>query len=181
LLFLLAIIGALSSGETAGDRVVAVVFAFDRSLRLMEVGLFLLLILLCRIFKNYWRQPVYGIAVGFGVFASVELILVSFVMAFGESHATTISLLKSNAYNLVTLVWIGYLAQRPHLVPRVEPAPNPLGLTLATSPGVTDPDVSFISRVERTVDRVLSTSDWSKPTADGSRVVTRKPGPEKSK
>jgi hypothetical protein len=184
LLFLLSIIGALSSGENNGDRVVSVVFSFDRSLRLVEVGLFLLLMLLCRIFKNYWRQPVYGIAVGFGIFASVELILVSFVMAFGEGHAATISLIKSAAYNLVTVVWIGYLAQQPHLVPRVEPVPstNPLGLTLATSAGVPDPDVSFISRVERTVDRVLSSSDWSKPTADGTRVVTRKSsGPEKSK
>src|SRR5271167_268724 len=41
LLLLLAIIGALSSGEAGGDKVVAAVFAFDRSVRLMQVGLFL--------------------------------------------------------------------------------------------------------------------------------------------
>ncbi len=185
LLILLAIIGALSSAQTSGDRVVAAVFAFDRGLRLMQTGLFLLLMLLCRIFRNYWRQPVFGIALGFGVFASVELILVSFVMwyGYGNAHAATISLLKSTAYNLVTLVWVGYLSQQPHLVPRVEPIrnPNPLGLTLATSAGVSDPDAGFISRVEQTVDRILSSSDWSKPTADGSRVVNRKPAPHKGK
>jgi len=41
LLILLAIIGALSGSETGGDRLVAAVFSFDRSLRLMQVGLFL--------------------------------------------------------------------------------------------------------------------------------------------
>ncbi|HXO95996.1 MAG TPA: hypothetical protein VN857_05375, partial [Chthoniobacterales bacterium] len=43
LLFLLAILGALSSSEADGDRVVAAVFSFDRSVRLMQVGLFLVL------------------------------------------------------------------------------------------------------------------------------------------
>ena len=84
LLFLLAILGALSGSEAAGDRVVAAVFAFDRSVRLMQVGLFLLLMLLCRFLRNYSRQQVFGIALGFGIFASVELILVSFVMWFGD-------------------------------------------------------------------------------------------------
>ena len=100
----------------------AAVFAFDRSMRLMQVGLFLLLMLLCRLLKNCWRQQVFGIALGFGVFASIELILVSVVMWSGDSHADLISLLKSAAYNAVTLVWIGYLKQQPQLVPQVEPA-----------------------------------------------------------
>src|ERR1700730_7480125 len=80
LLFLLAILGALSSSEAASDRIVAAVFSFDRSMRLMQVGLFLVLMLLCRFLKNYSRQQVFGIALGFGVFASIELILVSIVM-----------------------------------------------------------------------------------------------------
>src|SRR6266853_6152554 len=94
LLVLLAILGA-SSSDAAGDRLVAVVFAFDRSVRLMQVGLFLLLMFLCRSLKNCSRQQVFGIALGFGVFASVELILVSIVMWYGNGHASTISLLKS--------------------------------------------------------------------------------------
>ncbi len=117
LLLLLAILGALSGSETGGDRVVAAVFAFDRSLRLMQVGLFLLLMLLCRLLRNCSRQQVFGIALGFGVFASVELILVSIVMWHGNGQAAIVSLLKSTAYNAVTLVWIGYLKQQPQAVP----------------------------------------------------------------
>ena len=179
LLLLLAIIGALSSGEAAGDRIAAVVFAFDRSMRLMQVGLFLLLMLLCRVLKNCWRQPVFGIALGFGVFASVELILLSVVMWSGHGHATMISLLKSTAYNAVTLVWIGYLKRQPQLVPQVEAVPNanPLGLALAGSAAM-DPEDGFMLRVEQAVDRVLSRSDWPRPSTRGSRIVSRKPNPE---
>jgi len=180
LLFLLAILGALSSSEAGGDRVVAVVFSFDRSMRLMQVGLFLVLMLLCRFLRNYSRQQVFGIALGFGVFASVELILVSFVMWYGNGQEAVVSLLKSTAYNAVTLVWIGYLKQQPQLVPRVEAAThaNTIGIAWAASGAVPDPDASFMLRVEQAVDRVLSRSDWPRPTAKGSRIVSRKPNPE---
>jgi hypothetical protein len=180
LLLLLAILGALSSSEVGGDRVVAAVFSFDRSVRLMQVGLFLVLMLLCRFLRNYSRQQVFGIALGFGVFASVELILVSFVMWYGNGQEAVVSLLKSTAYNAVTLVWIGYLKQQPQLVPRVEAAThaNTIGMAWAASGAVPDPDASFMLRVEQAVDRVLSRSDWPRPTAKGSRIVSRKPNPE---
>jgi hypothetical protein len=180
LLLLLAILGALSSSEAGGDRVVAAVFAFDRSIRLMQVGLFLLLMFLCRFLRNCSRQQVFGIALGFGIFASVELILVSVVMWYGNAQAAIISLLKSTAYNAVTLVWIGYLKQQPQLVPKVEAATNTniLGMALAASAAVSDPDAGFMLRVEQAVDRVLSRSDWPRPSAKGSRIVSRKPNPE---
>src|ERR1700687_445414 len=180
LFFLLAILGALSGSEAGGDRVVAAVFSFDRSMRLMQVGLFLVLMLLCRFLRNYSRQQVFGIALGFGVFASVELILVSIVMWYGNGQAAIISLLKSTAYTAVTLLWIGYLKQQPQLVPKVEAATNAntLGMALATSAAVSDPDAGFMLRVEQAVDRVLSRSDWPRPIAKGSRIVSRKPNPE---
>ncbi len=183
LLLLLAVLGALSGSEVGGDRIVAAVFAFDRSMRLMQVGLFLLLMLLCRLLKNYWRQPEFGIALGFGVFASVELILVSILIRYGHGQAAMISLVKSTAYNAVTLVWIGYLKQQPQLVPKLVPATtnaNALTMALATSAAaaVPDPDSGFMLRIEQAVDRVLSRSDWPRPTADGARIVSRKPNPE---
>jgi len=180
LLLLLAILGAWSGSESGSDRVAATVFAFDRSMRLMEVGLFLLLMVLCRSLKHCWRQPTFGIALGFGVFASIELILVSLVMRYGNGQEAIVSLVKSTAYNAVTLVWIGYLRHQRHLVPRVEPVMSTAGpgFDLVTSTGVPHPDAGFMLRVEQAVDRVLSRSDWPRPAADGSRIVSRKPTPE---
>jgi hypothetical protein len=182
LLFLLAVLDAWSGSEAGGDRVVAAVFAFDRSVRLMQVGLFLLLMFLCRFLRNCSRQQVFGIALGFGVFASVELILVSIVMWYGNGQAAIISLLKSTAYNAVTVVWIGYLKRQPQLVPRIDAATNAntLGMALTASVAVSDPDAGFMLRVEQAVDRVLSRSDWPRSISKGSRIVSRKPKPEES-
>jgi hypothetical protein len=54
------------------------------------------------------------------------------------------------------------------------------GMTFATSAGVPDPDAGFISRVEQVVDRVLSSSDWPRPTAEESQIIGRKPNTEES-
>jgi hypothetical protein len=180
LLLILAALSALSGGEGGGDRIVATVLAFDRSVRLMQVGLFLLLMFLCRFLKNCSRQQVFGIALGFGVFASTELILVSVVMRYGSAQGAIISLLKSTAYNAVTLVWIGYLRQQPQLVPKIVAATNAntLGLASAASAAVSDPDAGFMLRVEQAVDRVLSRGDWPRPSTIGSRIVSRKPNHE---
>lgn len=95
------------------------------------------------------------------------------------SQGATISLLKSVAYNMVTLVWIGYLRLEPQRVPRLETAlpADTFGMVLASSGGP-DPDSGFMLRVEQAVDRVLSRSDWPRPATNRSRIVGRKPSPE---
>jgi len=180
LLLVVAVVGALSSQEGSADRVVAAVLAFDRSVRLMECGLVVLLMLLCRVLKDCWRQQVFGIALGFGVFASIELILVNIVMRYGDGTVATVSLVKSVAYNAVTLLWIGYLRQQIHMVPvaRVVPRVNALNMALATPIAVPENESSFMFMVEQAVDRVLSRQPWPKPTVKGSQVVSRRPEPE---
>ena len=179
LLLLFAILSAWSSSEAGVDRAVASVLAFDRSMRLMQIGLFLLLMFLCRVLRNCSRQQVFGIALGFGIFASTELILVSVVMRYGSAQTAIISLIKSTAYNAVTLLWIGYLKQA-QLVPNVAAVTNmdTLDMPLASSVAALDPDAGFMLRVEHAVDRVLSRSDWPRPSTNGSRIVGRKPNPE---
>jgi hypothetical protein len=173
LLLLLAIVTAFTNQQGSADRVVAVVLTFDRSVRVMQCGLFCLLMILCRLLKNCWRQQVFGIALGFGVFASIEVILVSVAMRYGSPAAPTISLVKSAAYNAVTILWIGYLAQQAHSIPAVEMAPR-LDLALADPAASTD---GFISMVERAVEEVISRNPWPRPSTNGPHVVGREPGP----
>jgi hypothetical protein len=181
LLLLLAIVGALSSHDGSADRVVAAVLAFERSVRLMQCGLFVLLMLLCRVLRDCWRQQVFGVALGFGVFASIEMILISVVMWNGDSPGATVSLVKSAAYNAVTLLWIGYLRQQSDPVTAMNVAPvNGLNLALATPNALAGNDESFIVWVEQAVDRVLARHTWPAPAAKGSEIVGRKPGPGES-
>src|SRR5260370_24370215 len=101
LLLLLSIVNAFSSQQGTADRVVSAVLAFDRSVRVMQCGLFFLLMILCRVLRNCWRQQVFGIALGFGIFACIDLMLVSFEMHFGDAPVAILSLAKSAAYTVV--------------------------------------------------------------------------------
>jgi len=175
LLLLLAIVTAFTSQQGSADRVVAAVLTFDRSVRVMQCGLFCLLMILCRLLKNCWRQQVFGIALGFGVFASIELILVSVAMRYGGSVNLTVSLVKSAAYNAVTILWIGYLSQQAHSFPAVEMAPR---LDVALAPAASTE--AFISMVERAVEDVISRNPWPRPSTNGPHIVGREPGPGES-
>jgi hypothetical protein len=177
LLLLLAIVTAVTTQEGRADRVVAAVLTFDRSVRMMQCGLFCLFMILCRFLKNCWRQQAFGIALGFGVFASIELILVSVAMRYGGSSVATVSLLKSAAYNAVTVLWIGYLRQQSQSIPEVEVAPR---LDVALADSVSAPSDAFISMVERAVEQVISRNPWPRPVTNRSQIVGREPGPGES-
>ena len=177
LLLLLSIVNAFSSQETSADRVVSAVLAFDRSVRLMQCGLCFLLLILCRFLRNCWRQHVFGIALGFGIFASIELIVVSILMHFGDGPVAIVSMVKGTAYNAITFLWILYLRRESESFEVVDMAPQLSGLNAAllASPDAGD---SFMSVVEQAVDRVLSRSSWPRPSMSGSQIIGRKPEPE---
>jgi hypothetical protein len=97
-------------------------------------------------------------------------------MRYGGSANPMISLLKSVAYNAVTILWIGYLAQQAHTIPAVEMAPR-LDIALADPTARTE---AFISMVERAVEEVISRNPWPRPTTKGPQIIGREPGPGES-
>jgi hypothetical protein len=175
LLLLLSILNAFSSQQTSADRVVSAVLAFDRSVRVMQCGLFFLLMILCRFLRNCWRQHVFGIALGFGIFASIELMLVSFVMHFGDGPAAILSLVKSAAYNGVTLLWIMCLRRESESILEIDVAPQLSALNVSLVASTPAGDSGFLLMVEQAVDRVLSRGSWPRPPIKGSQVIGRKP------
>ena len=175
LLLLLSIVNAFSSQQTSADRVVSAVLAFDRSVRVMQCGLFFLLIILCRLLRNCWRQRVFGIAVGFGIFASIELMLVSIAMHFGDGPAPILSLVKSAAYNGVTILWIMYLRRQSEPALEIDDVPQLSALNVSLAGSTEIGDSTFLSMVEQAVDRVLARSSWPRPSVKGSEIIGRKP------
>lgn len=175
LLLLLAIVNAFSSQQTGADRVVSAVLSFDRSVRVMQCGLFFLLMILCRFLRNCWKQHVFGIALGFGIFASIELILVSIVMHFGDAPVATLSLVKSAAYNGVTFLWIMCLRRQTESILEIEVAPQFNALNVSLAGSIEAGDIGFLSMVEQAVDRVLSRGSWPRPVVKGSEIIGRKP------
>jgi len=155
--------------------VVSAVLAFDRSVRVMQCGLFFLLMILCRFLRNCWRQQVFGIALGFGIFASIELMLVSIVMHFGDAPVAILSLVKSAAYNGVTLLWIMYLRRQSESILEIDVAPQLSALNVSLVASTQAGDNGFLSMVEQAVDRVLSRGSWPRPSVKGSQIIGRKP------
>jgi hypothetical protein len=175
LLLLLSIVSAFSSQQTGPDRVISAVLAFDRSVRVMQCGLFFLLMILCRLLRNCWRQHIFGIALGFGIFASIELMLVSIVMRFGDGGGSVVSLVKSAAYNTVTVLWVIYLRRPSEAISVVGVDRHVDDLDAALVPPIQPADDAFLSMVEQAVDRVLSRGSWPKPSVRGSQIIGRKP------
>ena len=178
LLILLSIVNAFSTQQASADRVVSAVLAFDRSERVMQCGLCILLMILCRLLKNCWRQPVFGIALGFGIFACIEMVLVSVVMYFGDGPAAIVSLIKSSAYNAVTVLWVVYLRSQDESIVEVETAGQLAALNVALIGSSEPGDPRFISMVEQMVDRVLTRHSWPRPVVQGSQIIGRKPESE---
>ena len=178
LLILLSIVNAFSIHPDTADRVVSAVLAFDRSERVMQCGLCILLMILCRFLRNCWRQHVFGIALGFGVFACIEMVLVSVVLYFGDGPAAIVSLIKSSAYNAVTVLWIVYLTRQVESTLEIEEADRLSALNVVLVGSTEAGDPGFISMVERMADRVLSRHPWPRPVVQGSQIVGRKPQPE---
>ena len=175
LLLLLSVVNAFSSQQTSADRVVSAVLAFDRSVRVMQCGLFFLLMILCRFLRNCWRQHVFGIALGFGIFASIELMLVSIVMHFGGGPVAILSLVKSAAYNGVTLLWIMYLRRQSEPILEIDMALQLSAFNASLVASTQAGDSGFLSMVEQAVDRVLSRGSWPRPSIKGSQIIGRKP------
>jgi hypothetical protein len=175
LLLLLAIVSAFSSQQTNADRVVSTVLALERSVRVTQCGLFFLLMILCRFLRNCWRQNVFGIALGFGIFASIELVLVSAVMHLGEGPVAIVSLVKSAAYNGVTLLWIMYLRRQSESILEMDADPQLSALNESLVGSTHAGDEGFLSMVEQAVDRVLSRGSWPRPTVNGPQIIGRKP------
>jgi hypothetical protein len=175
-LILVAVIITFSTPELGSDRVSAAILNFDRSLRLMQCGLALLLILFSRQLRLSWKHPAVGIALGFGTFAAVEFLLVTSFTQSLTSIATA-SLIKSVAFNAVTLLWVFYL-QKPYSAStpafQVQVA---LGKTVPVG-GAPAKSSNVIALVEESVERILNRGNWPRPATHRSRVIGQKPSSE---
>lgn len=81
----------------------------EEAARILEVGLLMFLFLFAGAFGLHWRQPVFGISVGLGIFTAVELINVVLRHRLGPAATDVLSVMRMLAYNFSLIVWIGYL------------------------------------------------------------------------
>ena len=176
---LLVSVVVAASNSFSQDPIIHAVTTMERSVRLVQFGLILFLILFSRFLGVSRKQISFGIALGFGVFAGVDLMLLA-MHSGGLIHQGNLNLIDMICYNVAVFIWLGY-----SLSPNV--ARTTSGNYLQTQrweQGLADlqqtvPNDSLIPMFEGMVERAFSRS--SNLEADNSVVFPRIPEPPRAK
>lgn len=172
MLMMACVVAASSTGHSA-DPMVNGILALQRSVRVVQVGLVLFLLVFSRYLGTTWKQKSFGIALGLGGYAAVELLLVALNGTI-TSHENQIlrALVNMAAYNAAILIWIGYVvAPGPETLPvRVQTRRWEQSLIDLQHPSSAD---SLIPMFEGMVDRALSGSRGDDRTSAIEEVLVQ--------
>ena len=81
----------------------------EEAARIVELGVIMFLFLSSSAFGLHWRQHEFGIALGLGTCAAVELFNVTLITHVSQEAAQIFSLVRSLSFNLSLVIWLGYL------------------------------------------------------------------------
>lgn len=111
---LVAVMWALNSTPKLDQHLLRdVFFLADRSLRLAQCGLVFFLLLLSDYLGIPHRSFLFGISVGFGFFAAIDMLVVTGGMHHTALHKSVLTQIHSGAYLVATLIWLGYTLAAP--------------------------------------------------------------------
>jgi hypothetical protein len=107
---ILLLIGVALAGTHGNgpDGFLLIVPILDRTVSLMQCGLLLFLFLFSRYFALSWRNYAFGIALGFGILASLELANYAIRSQIGVG-SYLLDYLGMATYHCCVLIWIFYL------------------------------------------------------------------------
>jgi len=110
IVLLLAAIGlAVSAPGNGSNFLLKATYALDRTVSVLQCGLLISLFLFSRYFALSWRSQAFGIALGLGVFASVELATSAVWLHLGDFGNALVNLITMATYNCCCVIWIIYL------------------------------------------------------------------------
>ncbi len=156
-MLLVSVVVAFSNSYDASPLVHAIT-TLQRSVRIVQLGLILFLLLFSRFLGVSRKQISFGISLGFGLFAGAELLLYA-LNSGGFVRQATLNLINLMSYILAVLVWLGYAVSRKAVrvaaVNRLQTERWEQGLTDLQNPVPSD---SLIPMFEGMVDRAFSRS-----------------------
>jgi hypothetical protein len=140
------------------DRVQDVILLADRGLRLMQCGLVFFLLLFSEYLGIPHRSLLFGISLGFGFFAAVNMLVVTGASHRGVLLHATLSQINSAAYLIAVIIWFGYtLAAAPSRSRVAEPIllRSKDWNSALQDARVPVPEDSLLDNMDRTVERLL--------------------------
>ena len=159
---LFATVMALSSTGSTVNALTDAILTLERSALLMQCGMVLLLMFFSRHLGLNFRHRVLGLAMGFGGYAAVNLLLVSLRSGGWLTSDTAYSLTMTSVYAVAIVSWIGFMlapepARRPVLAEPVSATWDSAlsGLNGGSSNGNPSAD-ALLMRMEAAVDRAFA-------------------------
>ena len=155
-LLLIAAVTSFSTPATGPERIITLLLNAERSVRVMQCGLLLFMALFSQHLGVTRRQYLFGIALGYGFYSSVDMIMI----AARQVHwitGSTMNLLEPSAYVFSVCIWLGYTlapAAEPRKV-EILPQSEKWNQALATALALPEPE-GFLPSMERTVERLLN-------------------------
>jgi hypothetical protein len=158
ILVVVSLVTALSSGdEKVVDVISKSLLMFDRGLEILQCGVVLFLLLTYKFLGISFRNRVFGIAIGFGLYASVDLMALS-VASWAPAHLVTLAGAVANISAMVGYgIWLGYffVAQPVRRFSEAPPESRRWEYALANIQAPA-PEGMFLTSIDRTVERLLT-------------------------
>src|SRR5271165_5975667 len=139
------------------DNLTNSIFLVDRSIRMMQCGLVLFMLLFSEYLGISRRNVLFGIAVGFGFFAAVNMLVMTALTNHSFLSKSNLGRLSGSAYIVSMLIWLAYTA-----LPATarSGAKQPAQATQKWDHALDDarnapPAVSVLDTMDQTVERLL--------------------------
>ena len=87
--------------------------AVEQAARIIEVGLLMILFGCSAAFGLHWKQAEFGIALGLGFFATIELVAITLRPMVDPPGAALVNVMRIAAFDCSLLIWLGYLLAPP--------------------------------------------------------------------
>ncbi|HUS19815.1 MAG TPA: hypothetical protein VMZ25_09210 [Terriglobales bacterium] len=85
------------------------IFILTRTVRIVQVGLFVMLLAASLFFNFYWQSLPFGFALGYGIYACVELVATTFRTSLGPAGDNVFAVAKVLGYQLAVMTWIAFI------------------------------------------------------------------------
>ena len=154
-LVLVAVVCAVSGHAAVDNRAIQTIVILERSVRVMQVGLVLFLFLFASHVGLTTRSHIFGLALGFGIFAAIQLAVVTVWALMGTEGNNELGLLSSGAYNVACCLWLQYLRTREPERVTIDYRARSAEYDLALSSISQSSQQSFLPMIENAVERVL--------------------------
>lgn len=105
----LAAVAALMMDTPPGAPLVKAIMVLTHTVRTMQVGLLVLLMVASLFFNFYWQSLPFGFAMGYGVYAAIELCATAIRTSFGLTADPVFRLGKVLGYQVALLVWVTFV------------------------------------------------------------------------